>query len=111
MTKSWAWTGHPLLESSRSRHSVAGAAYTGSCAAARLPEDPREVADMKSLAGLRLVVAAAIAVGARAAALAQSQPLKPQPPRNWRHGIIEAKSDAGILFVASRRDFAATLGL
>lgn len=61
---------------------------------------------MKSLAGLRLVVAAAIAVGASAAALAQTQPLKP-----WRHGIIEAKSDAGILFVASRRDFAATLGL
>ena len=42
---------------------------------------------MKSLAGLRLVVAAAIAVGASAAALAQTQPLKP-----WRLGIIEAKA-------------------
>ncbi len=66
---------------------------------------------MKSFAGLRLVVAAAIVVGASAGALAQTQPLKTQPPRNWRHGIIEAKSDAGILFVASRRDFAASLGL
>ena len=31
--------------------------------------------------------------------------------KSWRHGIIEAKSDAGILFVASRRDFAAAHGL
>src|SRR6266436_8606145 len=29
----------------------------------------------------------------------------------WRHGIIEAKSDAGILYMASKRDFAQTLGL
>jgi NitT/TauT family transport system substrate-binding protein len=29
----------------------------------------------------------------------------------WRHGIIEAKSDAGILYMASRRDLAARLGL
>jgi NitT/TauT family transport system substrate-binding protein len=29
----------------------------------------------------------------------------------WRHGIIEAKSDSGILYMASRRDFAQKLGL
>jgi NitT/TauT family transport system substrate-binding protein len=29
----------------------------------------------------------------------------------WRHGIIEAKSDAGIFYMASRRDFAQKLGL
>src|SRR3981189_306790 len=29
----------------------------------------------------------------------------------WRHGIIEAKSDAGILYMASKRDFAQKLGL
>jgi NitT/TauT family transport system substrate-binding protein len=31
--------------------------------------------------------------------------------RVWRHGIIEAKSDAGIFYMASRRDFAQKLGL
>jgi NitT/TauT family transport system substrate-binding protein len=29
----------------------------------------------------------------------------------WRHGIIEAKSDAGILYMASKRAFAEKLGL
>src|SRR3954465_469659 len=29
----------------------------------------------------------------------------------WRHGVIEAKSDAGILYMASKRDFAQKLGL
>jgi NitT/TauT family transport system substrate-binding protein len=29
----------------------------------------------------------------------------------WRHGIIEAKSDAGIFYMASKRDFARKLGL
>lgn len=29
----------------------------------------------------------------------------------WRHGIIEAKSDAGILYMASKRDIAGKLGL
>ncbi len=65
---------------------------------------------MKSFAGLRLILAAAV-VAACAVSGAAAQTLKTQPPRTWRHGIIEAKSDAGILFVASRRDFAATLGL
>jgi NitT/TauT family transport system substrate-binding protein len=31
--------------------------------------------------------------------------------RVWRHGIIEAKSDAGIFYMASKRDFAHKLGL
>jgi NitT/TauT family transport system substrate-binding protein len=64
---------------------------------------------MKRFAGLHLVLAAALAVGAGCAAGAQTP--KAQPLKTWRHGIIEAKSDAGILFAASRRDFAATLGL
>jgi len=34
-----------------------------------------------------------------------------QDLRTWRHGIIEAKSDAGILYMASKRDFAGKLGL
>jgi NitT/TauT family transport system substrate-binding protein len=60
---------------------------------------------MKRSAGLCIALTAAvIAFGADSAATAQS--LRP-----WRHGIIEAKSDAGILFVASKRDYAAKLGL
>jgi NitT/TauT family transport system substrate-binding protein len=69
---------------------------------------------MKSFAGLPLVLAAVVAIGAHSGAAAQTakaQALKTQPLKTWRHGIIEAKSDAGIFFVASRRDFAATLGL
>src|ERR1700687_3400138 len=50
----------------------------------------------------------AVARGAASVAVAQTP--KAQTLKNWRHGIIEAKSDAGILFAASRRDFAATLG-
>src|SRR5260370_41237826 len=34
-----------------------------------------------------------------------------QDLKTWRHGIIEAKSDAGILYMASKRDFAGKLGL
>ena len=34
-----------------------------------------------------------------------------QDIKTWRHGIIEAKSDAGILYMASKRDFAGKLGL
>jgi NitT/TauT family transport system substrate-binding protein len=64
---------------------------------------------MKSFAGLPLVLAAVVAIGAHSGAAAQTG--KVQPLKTWRHGIIEAKSDAGIFFVASRRDFAATLGL
>jgi NitT/TauT family transport system substrate-binding protein len=51
-----------------------------------------------------LVVSAGPCIGLSAGAAAQA--LKP-----WRHGIIEAKSDAGILFMASKRDFAGRLGL
>src|SRR5262249_49553287 len=51
-------------------------------------------------------LSAALAMWAGLAGGAAAQDLK-----TWRHGIIEAKSDAGILFMASRRDFAGKLGL
>jgi NitT/TauT family transport system substrate-binding protein len=38
-------------------------------------------------------------------------PAAAQDVKVWRHGIIEAKSDAGIFYMASRRDLAARLGL
>jgi NitT/TauT family transport system substrate-binding protein len=38
-------------------------------------------------------------------------PAAAQDLKVWRHGIIEAKSDAGILYMASKRDVAAKLGL
>src|SRR5713226_9112471 len=47
-----------------------------------------------------------LAMLAGLAAGASAQDLK-----TWRHGIIEAKSDAGILYMASKRDFAGKLGL
>jgi NitT/TauT family transport system substrate-binding protein len=60
---------------------------------------------MKRRSALHFVLAAAFAaVGGGSGALAQA-------PKPWRHGIIEAKSDAGILFVASRRDFAPSHGM
>jgi NitT/TauT family transport system substrate-binding protein len=43
-----------------------------------------------------------------APAVAQESRQDLQP---WRHGIIEAKGDAGIFYMASRRDLAARLGL
>ena len=59
---------------------------------------------MRCLAALRLILAAVLAAGAASSSLAQS-------PKTWRHGIIEAKSDAGILFAATRRDFATKFSL
>jgi NitT/TauT family transport system substrate-binding protein len=47
-----------------------------------------------------------LAISAGVAGGASAQDLK-----IWRHGIIEAKSDAGILYMASKRDFAGKLGL
>jgi NitT/TauT family transport system substrate-binding protein len=49
---------------------------------------------------------AALAVAAALAGSAVAQ-----TPKVWRHGIIEAKSDAGILFMPGARDFAAKRGL
>jgi NitT/TauT family transport system substrate-binding protein len=49
---------------------------------------------------------ATLAVMAGLAGPASAQDLKV-----WRHGIIEAKSDAGILYMASKRDLAVRLGL
>ena len=39
------------------------------------------------------------------------QPAPAQAGKPWRHGIIEAKSDAGILFMAEKGGFADRLGL
>ena len=51
-------------------------------------------------------LSAILAISAGVAGGASAQDLK-----IWRHGIIEAKSDAGILYMASKRDFAGKLGL
>jgi NitT/TauT family transport system substrate-binding protein len=88
--------------SQTARHSVADADCPGLRGAVRLRGEKR-------FAGLHLVLTVAFAVGAGSVAAAQTA--KTPTLKNWRHGIIEAKSDAGILFAASRRDFAATLGL
>jgi len=53
---------------------------------------------------LRLCVTAAVVL--LTASSAAAQPLK-----TWRHGIIEAKSDAGFMLMASRRGFAEKQGL
>jgi NitT/TauT family transport system substrate-binding protein len=50
----------------------------------------------------------------RAALLVGLVALLPGPAlaqKVWRHGIIEAKSDAGFFYMASKRDFAQRLGL
>ena len=49
------------------------------------------------------------ALGIGVAALMSAPGLAQQ--KVWRHGIIEAKSDAGIFYMASKRDFAQKLGL
>lgn len=38
-------------------------------------------------------------------------PVAAEDLKVWHHGIIEAKSDAGIFYMASRRDLAARLGI
>jgi NitT/TauT family transport system substrate-binding protein len=53
---------------------------------------------------VRFSATVAMVAGAAAGASAQDSKV-------WRHGIIEAKSDAGILYMASKRAFAGTLGL
>lgn len=53
-----------------------------------------------------LAIAAGVALSAATVTGAAAQGLKV-----WRHGIIEAKSDAGILYMAGKRDYAARLGL
>jgi NitT/TauT family transport system substrate-binding protein len=55
---------------------------------------------------IALRLSATLALLAGLAAPAAAQDLKV-----WRHGIIEAKSDAGILYMASKRDLAVKLGL
>src|SRR5215472_15137392 len=40
-----------------------------------------------------------------------SVPAAAQEPKLWRHGIVEAKSDAGIVFMGSKGGFAEKQGL
>jgi len=42
---------------------------------------------------------------------AQAQQAQTQPLQTWRHGMLEAKSDAGILMMVTRHDFAKKYGL
>jgi NitT/TauT family transport system substrate-binding protein len=58
---------------------------------------------------LSLARAGQVALGICAAALVCTPGFAQE--KVWRHGIIEAKSDAGIFYMASRRDFAQKLGL
>jgi NitT/TauT family transport system substrate-binding protein len=55
---------------------------------------------------MALRLSAALAVSVSLGGTAPAQDLKV-----WRHGIIEAKSDAGILYMAGKRDLASRLGL
>ena len=55
---------------------------------------------------MALRISAALAISASLGGTAPAQ-----DPKVWRHGIIEAKSDAGILYMASKRDLASRLGL
>jgi NitT/TauT family transport system substrate-binding protein len=45
-------------------------------------------------------------VGAALALALLTVPAMAQEPATWRHGIVEAKSDAGFVFMASKRGFA-----
>ena len=62
------------------------------------------MARSRCLKVVRLSATLAMLAGLAGDALAQDL-------KTWRHGIIEAKSDAGILYMASKRDFAGKLGL
>jgi NitT/TauT family transport system substrate-binding protein len=53
----------------------------------------------------------AAALGLTACALAGAAAQGAPPLKVWRHGIIEAKSDAGIFYMATKRPIAASLGL
>ena len=55
------------------------------------------------VAGFCLAAALLVALGV--------DPSAAQDLKTWRHGIIEAKSDAGFVLMASRRGFAAKQGL
>jgi NitT/TauT family transport system substrate-binding protein len=58
---------------------------------------------------LRLSATLALVTSATGAGLAT--PAAAQDLKVWRHGIIEAKSDAGIFYMASKREVAAKLGV
>ena len=60
---------------------------------------------LKTLA-LRITPLAAILV-----ALAVANPAAAQSGRVWKHGLLNAKADAGFFYMAAKRGFAAKLGL
>src|SRR5579871_5830670 len=73
----------------------------------RPPTKPTEGAQMaRDRRSMALRLSAALAISASLGGTAPAQDLKV-----WRHGIIEAKSDAGILYMASKRNLASRLGL
>ena len=45
------------------------------------------------------------------AALALAAPAAAQPLKTWRHGVVEAKSDAGFVFMAQQKGFAEKQGI
>jgi NitT/TauT family transport system substrate-binding protein len=65
----------------------------------------------RSLATGAVRLSVMLALSAGLAGRAPAQALKTPPLKIWRHGIIEAKSDAGILFMPGARDFAAKRGI
>jgi NitT/TauT family transport system substrate-binding protein len=85
---------------------VPAAKYTGVIATAVPADAKRESAGMRRSKGISAagVLATVLAMLAASLDLSAAQ-------SSWRHGVIEAKSDAGILFMASKRDFAGRLGL
>src|SRR5215468_5299804 len=64
----------------------------------------RTIGQLQSAPTLRLVASALLAIGLAAPATAAD--LKP-----WRHGVLEAKSDAGFIMMADRGGFAEKRGL
>ena len=57
-----------------------------------------------------MAVIAALGLGAILAAAAGA-PAMAQSAKPWRHGLIQPKSDAGILMMAAKRDFFKKMGL
>src|SRR5262245_8144403 len=58
------------------------------------------VAALGAAAGLVTCLVTGLATGAQA-----------QSPKLWRHGIIEPKSDAGLVLMVAQKDFAERFGL
>src|SRR4249919_1738821 len=72
-------------------------------------EAPRNLRSGRNLA-MRIVSSTGTAIAAIAALVAFSAPVCAQD-KVWKHGLINAKSDAGIFLMVSTRDFAKKQGL